>query len=86
MQRSHCRRRCVGALGDRHAQRAGVEADLGNETRCAGGGLSDGAPQGLAVTDQGFDRVRDARLGGHPLLLQVLKALHIQLSQQQAEG
>jgi len=76
----------VGALGDGHAQRVGVEAHLGNETRCAGGVFSDRAPQCLAVANQCVDRIRDAGLGRHPLLEQGLESLHIELSQQQAEG
>ena len=75
----------IGALGDRHAQRVRVEADLGDEPGCAGGGLSDGTPQGFAVADQGFDGFAHPWLGGHPLLQQVLKALHIKLSEQQPE-
>ena len=76
----------VGALGDRHAQAVGIKADLGNETRCAGGGFNDGAPQGLAVAHQSVHSLCHARLRRHPLLQQGLKALHIQLSKQQPEG
>ena len=43
----------VGALGDCHTQAVGIKADLGDKTRCAGGGFIDGAPERLAVTDQG---------------------------------
>ena len=76
----------VGVLGNRNAQRVGVQAHLGDKTRCARGGLIDRTPQGLAVTHQGVDALGDARLGCHPLLQQVLKTLHIKLSQQQPEG
>jgi len=31
----------VGALGDGHTQAVGVEAHLGDKTRCAGGGFID---------------------------------------------
>jgi hypothetical protein len=45
---------------------------------------SDRPPQGLAIADQGVDRVCDARLSCDPLLQQGLKTLHIQLSEQTA--
>ena len=73
----------VGALGDGHTQAVGVEAHLGDKTRCAGSGFIDRAPQGFAITDQGVDGLCHAGLGRHPLLQQALKALHIQLGQQQ---
>ena len=76
----------VGALGDCHTQAVGIKADLGDKTRCAGGGFIDGAPERLAVTDQGVDGLCHAGLGRHPLLLQALKSLHIQLSQQQPKS
>jgi hypothetical protein len=76
----------VGALGDGHTQAVGVEAHLGNETRCARSGFIDRAPQRLAVTDQGVDGFGLADLGAHPVLEQALKAFHIKLSQQQPEG
>jgi len=50
------------------------------------GALGDRHPQGLAITDQGVDRLGDARLSCHPLLQQGLEGPHIQLSEQQAEG
>ena len=76
----------VGVLGYRHPKGVGVQAHLGDKTRCARGGFSDRTPQGLAVTHQGVDALGDARLGCHPLLQQGLKTLHIELSQQQPEG
>ena len=75
----------VAAWGVRHAERVGVQTHLGNETRCVRSGLIDRAPQGLAVADQRFDRVRYPRLCRHPLLQQGLKTLDIKLSQQQAK-
>lgn len=51
--------------------------------RFAGGGFIDRAPQGLAVAHQGVDGLCHAGLGRHPLPQPALKALHIQLSQQQ---
>jgi hypothetical protein len=45
---------------------------------------SDRPPQGLAIANQGVDRVCDARLSCDPLLQQGLKTLHIQLSEQKA--
>ena len=47
---------------------------------------SDRPPQGLAIANQGVDRVCDARLSCDPLLQQGLKTLNIQLSEQKAEG
>ena len=76
----------VGALGDGHAQRVGVETHLSNKTHCAGSVFSDRAPQRLTVAHQSVDRVCDTGLGRHPLLEQGLESLHIELSQQQAEG
>ena len=76
----------VGALGDGHAQSIGVETHLGNETRCAGGVFSDRAPQCLAVAHQCVDGLSHARLSRHPLLEQGLESLHVELSEQQAEG
>jgi hypothetical protein len=73
----------VGALGDGHTQAVGVEAHLGDKTRSAGSGFIDRAPQGFAITDQGVNGLCYAGLGRHPLLQQALKALHIQLGQQQ---
>ena len=54
--------------------------------RCTGGVFSYRAPQCLVVAHKSVDRVRDAGLGRHPLLKQGLESLHIELSQQQAEG
>jgi len=76
----------VGALGDGDTQSAGVEADLGHETRCARSGLIHRAPERLAVTDQGVHLCVIAELGTHPTLEKVLKALHVKLGEQQAEG
>ncbi len=76
----------VGALGDGHAQRVGVETHLSNKTHCAGSVFSDRASQCLAVAHQSVDRVCDTGLGRHPLLEQGLESLHVELSQQQAEG
>lgn len=76
----------VGALGDGHAQRVGVETQLSNKTHCAGNVFSDRAPQCLAVAHQSVDRVCDTGLGRHPLLQQGLESIHVALSQQQAEG
>jgi hypothetical protein len=39
----------VGTLGDRHTQPVGVEAHLGDKTRCTGDGCIDRTPQGFAV-------------------------------------
>ena len=75
----------VGDLGDRQAQRLGVKAHLGNETRCTRGALSDGATQCLAVTHKGVELLCHARLGRHPVAQQGFKARHIQLGQQQTE-
>jgi hypothetical protein len=76
----------VGALGDGDAKAVEIEADLGDETCCAGGIFNDRAPECLAVTHQYVDGLSHARLSCHPLLLQGLKSLHIELNQQQAEG
>jgi hypothetical protein len=73
----------VGGLGDRHAQRLGIEAHLGNETRCAGLVLGDGTPQRFAITNQGVEFLGHAWLGRHPIPQQAFKARHIQLGQQQ---
>jgi hypothetical protein len=43
-------------------------------------------PQGLAVTDQGVNRVTVADLCVHPGLEQALKAFHVELSQEQAKA
>jgi hypothetical protein len=75
----------VGALGNGHPKAVGVEADLGNETRCARSGLSDRSPQCLAVAHQGVDRVGDARLRQQPLQQQGFEPLDIKLSKQEAE-
>jgi len=75
----------IGALGNRYAQRVGVEADLSDETRCTGGIFSDGAPQGLAVADQRVDGFAHPWLGGHPLLQQGLEPLDVELHQQPAD-
>ena len=48
----------VGGLGNRDAQALGIEADLGNECRCARVGFSDGATQRLAVTHQRLESLR----------------------------
>lgn len=50
----------VGGLCNRDAQALGIEADLGNECRCARVAFSDGAPQRLAVTDQGVESLCNA--------------------------
>jgi len=76
----------VGVLGNRNAQRVGVQAHLGDKTRCARSGLIDRTPQGLAVAHQGVDRLGDARLGCHPLLQQGIEAINIELREQQTEG
>jgi hypothetical protein len=76
----------VGALGDGHFQALGKEAHLGDEPRCTSCGFGDGAPEDLAVTDQGVDGFAVADLGAHAVLEQALKALHIKLSQQRPEG
>jgi hypothetical protein len=52
----------VGALGDGHAQRVGVETHLSNKTHCAGSVFSDRASQCLAVAHQSVDRVCDTGL------------------------
>jgi len=52
----------VGGLGDRHAQRLGVEAHLGNETRCAGMGLGNRSPQCLAVKHKSVELLGHTRL------------------------
>ena len=57
----------LGGLGDRHTQALGVEAHLGDEPRCARSGLVDGAPQRLAVTDEGVDLLGHTGLGSHPV-------------------
>ena len=75
----------VGGLGNRHAQRLGVEAHLSDETCCAGVVLSDGASQRLAVTHQGVELVIHTRLGRHPISQQAFKTGYIQLCQQQTE-
>jgi hypothetical protein len=75
-----------GALGDRDAQRVGVETHLGNETRSAGGVFSDRAPQCLAVAHECVDGLSHARLSRHPLLEQGLESFYVELSEQQAEG
>ena len=74
----------IGGLGDRHAQRLGIEAHLSDELRCAGVGFGDRAPQRLAVTDQRV-QLGNAGLGRHPVTQQALKASHVQLGQQQPE-
>ena len=76
----------IGALGDHHAQAVGVQAHLGDETRCTGGVLSNRAPESLTVTYQGVDCIADTRLNCHPLLQQSLEPIHIELRQQQPEG
>ena len=76
----------VGGLGNRDAQALGIEADLGNECRCARVGFSDGAPQRLAVTDQRLESLRHTRLSRHPLAQQGFKASHVQLGEQESEG
>jgi len=76
----------VGVLGDRHAEAVGIQAHLGNEPGGAGGVLSDLTPQRLAVTDQGIDDLRHARLRCDPLLQQGFEPFHIELAQQPAEG
>jgi hypothetical protein len=76
----------VGGLGNREAQALGIEADLGNECRCARVGFSDGAPQRLAVTDQRLESLRHTRLSRHPLAKQGFKASHVALRKQQSEG
>jgi hypothetical protein len=75
----------VGGLGDRHTQALGVEAHLGDEPRCARSGLVDGAPQRLAITDEGVELLGHTGLGSHPVAQQGFKARHIQLGQQQPE-
>ena len=69
----------VGGLGNRDAQALGIEADLGNEFRCARVGLSDGATQRLAVTHQRLESLRHTRLSRHPLAQHGFKASHIEL-------
>ena len=84
----------VAGLGNRHAQALGVKAHLGDEMRCAGVVLSNGAPQELpnrfaqagGYADQGIELFRHTKLGRHPLPQQAFKAMHIQLRQQQAKG
>jgi hypothetical protein len=76
----------VGVLGNRNAQRVGVQAHLSDKTRCARSGLIDRTPQGLAIAHQGVDRLGDARLGCHPLLQQSLEPIDIELREQQPEG
>jgi len=76
----------VGGLGNRDAQALGIEADLGNECRCARVGFSDGATQRLAVTDQRLEPLRYTRLSRHPLAQQGFKASHVELREQQSEG
>jgi len=73
----------VGALGNGQAQTVGVEAHLGDQTHYAGGGFIDRAPQGFAFRDQHVDGLCHAGPGRQPLLQQALKALRIQLGQQQ---
>ena len=76
----------VGVLGNGYPKGVGVQAHLGDKTRCARSGLLDRTPQGLAVTHQGVDRLGDARLGSHPLLQQGIEAIDIELREQQPEG
>jgi hypothetical protein len=54
-------------------------------TLCARSVLGDGAPECLAVADQGVDGFGMAELGTDPVSQQTLKALKVQLGQQQAE-
>ena len=75
----------AGALGDRHAQRLGIETHLGNETSYTVFVLSDGAPQCLSVTHQSVELLGHTRLGRHPFPQQAFKVRHIQLGQQQPE-
>ena len=53
----------VGVLGNGYPKGVGVQAHLGDPTRCARSGLIDRTTQCLAVTHQGIDRLGDARLG-----------------------
>jgi len=76
----------VGVLGDRYPKGVGVQAHLSDKTRCARSGLSDRTPQGLAVAHQRVDALGDARLGCHPLLKPGIKAIDIELREQQPEG
>ncbi len=70
----------VGALGDRHVQAVGIQAHLGDETRCAGGILSNRAPESFAIAHQSVDSLTITDLGVYPGLEQVLKAFHVELS------
>ena len=76
----------VGGLCNRHAQALGLEAHLGNETRCTRDGLGDRAPKCLAITGQGVELFRHIPLGRHPVAQQGFKTRHDQLGQQQAKG
>ena len=76
----------VGVLGDRHPKGVGVQAHLGDKTRCARSGLIDRTPQGLAACHQGVDALGDARLGWHPLQQQGIESIDIELRQEQPEG
>jgi hypothetical protein len=55
------------------------------QTRYVGSSLINAAPQRLAITDQDVYRFGIAGLGPHPVLEKALKALHLQLSEQQPE-
>lgn len=74
----------VGVLGNRYPKGVGVQAHLGDKTRCARSGLLDRTPQGLAIAHQGVDALGDARLSCHPLLQQSLEPVDIELSEEQA--
>ena len=76
----------IYALGDRHAQAVGVGIHLSDRIGSPSSVYSDRPPQGLAIANQGVDRVCDARLSCDPLLQQGLNTLHTQLSEQKAEG
>lgn len=69
----------VGVLDNRHPKGVGVQAHLGDKTRCARGGLIDRTPHDLAVTHQGVDRLGNTRLGCHPLLQQDFEPIDIEL-------
>jgi len=76
----------VGVSGDRYPKGVGVQAHLGDKTRCARSGLSDRTSQGFAVAHQGIDALGDARLGCHPLLQQGIEAIDIKLREELPEG
>lgn len=63
----------VGGRGNRHAQALGVEAHLGNETRCAGVVHGEGALKDFTIADQGLQLFCHTRLGRYPVAQQAFK-------------